>query len=260
MNIKTRSLFLLIPILALLAGSPVVALAQDEGLQIGLNKVFGYSGFGNREVQGVMKLSARGPQDLQRVVFTIDGQTMGEDTTAPFELSFDTGSYSLGEHQIAATGYTGAGGQLQSNTLTIQFVTASRGMQRGLGFIIPLVIVLIAAVLVSLGIPMFFSRGKKLQTPLGQERKYGASGGAICPRCQRPFTLHFLALNFGPGTKLERCPYCGRIGLVRRRSLPDLRAAEAAERSLAGPLEPEPALTEEEKLRKELDESRYHDG
>lgn len=260
MKNKTLVLFLLIPLLALLASTPAAVLAQDEGLQIGLNKVFGYSGFGMREVQGVMRLSARGPEDLQRVVFTIDNQVMAEDTQAPFELRFDTGSFALGEHQIAATGYTGGGGQLQSNTLTTQFVTAQRGMQRGISFIIPLVVVLFAAMLLSVGIPMLFSRGKKLETPLGQERNYGVTGGTICPRCQRPFPLHFLAFNFGPGMKMERCPYCGRIGLVRRRSLADLRAAEAAERSLAGPGEPASALTEEEKLRKELDESRYHDA
>jgi hypothetical protein len=166
MKNKIQSLFLLIPLLLQLASAPVAALAQDEGLQIGLNKVFGYSGFGMHEVQGVMKLSARGSEDLQRVVFTIDGQTMGEDNTAPFELSFDTGSFPLGEHQIAATGYTGAGGQLQSNTLTTQFVTAQRGMQRGPSFIIPGDRALrFDATFGWYSMP--FSRGKK-SSPLGQ--------------------------------------------------------------------------------------------
>lgn len=260
MIIKRISLFVFITLLAILAGLPSLALAQDESLKLSINKIFGYGGFGGREFQGVMNLSAQGPENLQRVVFFIDGQTMGEDTQAPFELHFDTGSYGLGQHQLTATGYTNDGSQLQSNTITTQFVTAQRGMQRGLSFIIPLLIVIFAAMLLSVVVPMLFNKGKKLETPLGQERHYSASGGTICPRCKRPFPLHFLAFNFGPGMKMERCPYCGRIGLFRRYSLSDLRTAEAAERSLAGPTEGIPALTEEEKLRKELEESRYHDA
>ena len=56
--------------------------------------------------------------------------------------------------------------------------------------------------------------------------------------------------------KLDRCPYCGRWGFLRRRSLEELRAAEAAE--LDGVQGFEPEISEEEKLRKELDDSRYH--
>jgi hypothetical protein len=59
--------------------------------------------------------------------------------------------------------------------------------------------------------------------------------------------------------KLERCPYCGKWGIVTARPLDQLRAAEAAEvvDAQTGALqEPE---DETERLRKQLENSRYQE-
>jgi hypothetical protein len=55
--------------------------------------------------------------------------------------------------------------------------------------------------------------------------------------------------------KLERCPYCGKWSLVSRASREALAAAEAAEAEASKPAIPEPSP--EEKLRQQLEESRY---
>jgi hypothetical protein len=45
---------------------------------------------------------------------------------------------------------------------------------------------------------------------------------------------------------------------MRKRSIQELRAAESAELRMAGSNGPETILSEEDKLRKELDESKFH--
>jgi DNA-directed RNA polymerase subunit RPC12/RpoP len=223
-----------------------------------MNKVFGYNSFGNTAFQGVMKLSARGPENLQRVVFFIDGETMAEDVEAPFEVRFDTSSYSIGDHNLTGTGYTTDGQELQASPLTVRFVTAGEGMQRALTLVIPLLVIVFGAMLLSFVVPVVLNRGKKLETPLGAERKYGVAGGTVCARCGRPFPMHLFAPNISPLHRLERCPYCGKFGLMRKRSIQELRAAESAELRMAGSNGPETTLSEEDKLRKELDESKFH--
>jgi hypothetical protein len=184
---------------------------------------------------------------------------MAEDAEAPFQVRFDTGSYPLGDHTFTAAGFTGDDQELQASPLTVRFVTAAQGGQRALTIVIPLLVVVFGAMLLSFVVPVLLSRGKKLETPLGAERRYGVAGGAICPRCGRPFPMHLFAPNLTPLGRLERCPYCGKFGLMRRSSIQDLRRAEAAERSMVGSNGPAPALSEEERLRKELDESKFHD-
>jgi hypothetical protein len=55
--------------------------------------------------------------------------------------------------------------------------------------------------------------------------------------------------------KLERCPYCNKWSIVPAASLAALKAAEAAELESAKPEVPE--LSPEEKLRRQIEESRY---
>jgi hypothetical protein len=101
----------------------------------------------------------------------------------------------------------------------------------------------------------FVTAGKLKDLPPGAPRQYGAAGGAICPRCRRPFSRHFLSLNVLVG-KLERCPFCGKWSILAAQPLSILRAAEAAELEEAVG-EAVPPESEEERLRKELDQSRY---
>jgi DNA-directed RNA polymerase subunit RPC12/RpoP len=106
---------------------------------------------------------------------------------------------------------------------------------------------------------MFLTAGKHQSLPLGTPRKYGISGGAICPKCQRPFALHFFALNLGLG-KFDRCPYCGKWSVLRPRPIAELRQAEEVELQAAMDAALPPEVSEEEKLRRELDDSRFQDS
>ena len=241
---------------------PVVAQDNTPTLTVSLRKDFGYSSFGD-DIQGVFSIKARGPEDLNRVVFYIDGQVMGEVETAPFNLRFDTGNYPLGKHTLSAIGYTAAGQELFSNELVREFVPASEGFTGVLDILLPLFGVIIVAGLLAWGIPAFLQRGKPKGLPAGAVRNYGLLGGTICPKCGRPFAIHMYGLNMVVG-KLDRCPNCGKWSLVTRTSSEALRAAEAAElEQAAREADPGayviPEASEEEKLRKDLDNSRYQD-
>ncbi len=236
----------------------IPALAQnEEQLVLRLNRDFGYGGMGN-DIQGLFSIEVREPPaNLVRVEFTIDGELLAEDSEAPFKIQFSTDSYPLGEHVLAATGYTADGRTLGSNDFNVEFVSPEAGWQAVLKIIGPVFAIIFGVVLISF-LTSYLSGRKLAHLPPGTARNYGIKGGAICPRCARPFAFQFLALNMGLFNKVDRCPHCGRWGFLRRRSLEELRAAEAAE--LEGVQVFEPETSEEEKLRKELDDSRYHNS
>jgi len=94
------------------------------------------------------------------------------------------------------------------------------------------------------------------QKEKGQPTIDGAFGGAICPKCDKPFAMHIWGFKVVVG-KFDRCPHCGKWSLVRR-AHPDA-LQQAAETMLgeetAAPHTP--SLTPEEELRKKLDDSRF---
>jgi hypothetical protein len=256
---KKRKFLILLVCLVTLATIVQPAWAQSENaLTLSLSKDFGYSGFGN-DIQGTFSMKAKGPDDLTRVVFMIDGQPVGEVTSPPFRLRFDTGSYSLGKHTLSAIGYTSNGQELHSNTLTKEFVAASVGGQTSLKIILPVFGLIVIVALISFLIPAMLGRGKTKRLPLGAPRSYSPIGGTICPKCGRPFAMHVWGLNALVG-KFDRCPYCGKWSLVKYVSADKLKEAEAAELKMAqGTLSNIPEASEEEKLRKDLENSRYQD-
>ena len=251
---KKKAIILLIVGLLFLAVIP--AAAQDAPkLALRMRRDFGYGG-GN-EIQGTFTMLASGPENLSKVVFYIDEQVMGEVTQAPFNLRFVTDNYSLGLHTLVAVGTTSDGLELRSNEITISFVSAEEGWQAGLAIAGPILGLTFVILLLSFGSMLF--TGKKLKNlPPGTPRSYGAVGGAICPRCSRPYPRHVFAPNMVFG-KLERCPFCGKWAVVRGYPLEALRAAEAAEVADAQNSGIGPGVSEEEKLRKDLDSSRYQD-
>jgi hypothetical protein len=188
----------------------------------------------------------------------LDDEVFGEAAQAPFNLRFSTDDYPLGLHTFRAVGFTSAGAELSSNTIDVRFVTASEGWQAAGRIAIPLLVIVVGAMLLSL-IPTLMSGGKLADVPPGAPRKYGLGGGAICPRCGRPFSLRILAFNLGPGIKFDRCPHCGKWALMRSRNMNDLRAAEAAELEQARLSGTAPVPSAEEKLRKDLDDSRFQE-
>lgn len=248
---------LLITFIALLLlVNPAVAQDEDE-LTLGLNRDFGYGG-PNGKIQGTFSITAKGPENLARVTFYLDDQVLGEVTQAPFKLRFITDNYSLGKHMFSAVGYTTDGREVRTKReYPAEFVSAEEGWQAGLAIAGPIFGIVIIIMLVSFA-SMFMS-GKKLQSlPPGTQRNYGVAGGTICSKCKRPFARHVMAPNMLVG-KLERCPYCGKWAIARAYPLEMLRTAEAAELQDAQNQGLAPVETEEEKLRKELEKSRYQD-
>lgn len=228
-----------------------VALAQATGLILSLSRDLGYGGF-NGDIQGLFSMHVSGPANLTRVEFYIDTTKIGESTKAPFDLQFSTDSFSLGVHSLVAVGYTADGQVLHSESIAANFVSASEGTKAATKMVIPLLVILLGAILLAALVPMVWGR-KTTPLELGTPRRY-TLGGAICPKCQRPFAIHLHGLNLA-GSKLDRCPYCGKWSIVQRASLGELHSAEQAEleRSKAQVVE----SSEEEKLKKELDDSKY---
>src|SRR3990172_11960521 len=253
MKATLRPGFILILLISLTLVPLAFAQTTQEELSLRLSRDFGFSS-GSGKIQGAFSMSASRSQDLQRVAFYIDGESIGGVTQAPFRLRFSTGDYSLGAHTLSALGYTADRRELRSNEIRVQFVAAEEGWQAGIKIAIPLLAIVFGAMILSFVVPMVFNRGKAIQLPLGAPRNYGNIGGAICPKCKRPFGMHFYGLNLVAG-KLDRCPHCGKWSLVRRASPGQLAAAESAELAQAGEGSLAPSMSEEEHLKRELADS-----
>ena len=150
-------------------------------------------------------------------------------------------------------GITLDGQELPSRVMAGNFVSAGEGSGAVSSIIFPVVIVLLVLVLAVI-IPAFTTRGKLEHLPLGSERDYGFRGGAICPKCHRPFAMHLWGLNLGLG-RYDRCPYCGKWSIVSSKSLAKLREAERDE--LSWKQAEGPQKSEKDRLRKEIEDSKY---
>ena len=250
---KNISSLLLIIIIVCLS-SVSSAAAQEEELLLRLSRDFGYGGF-NNDIQGLFTMKVSGPEDLTRVVFFIDTNAIGEVATSPFNLQFTTDDYAFGLHNLHAIGYSSSGKEYYSNVISCNFVTASEGTRAGLRIAVPMLAIVFGAMLLSFIIPILTGRGKNKKFPLGAERNY-RFGGGICSKCKRPFALPLFSMNLGL-SKLANCPYCGKWSVVRIQSIQKLRAAEYEELEWGKAEVPEES--KEEKLRKELDDSKYQD-
>jgi hypothetical protein len=254
-----KKLFMLMMMAILLSACGAQSRVQDiPGIQISRN--FGYSSLSKNEIQGNFTIAYSGPANVKRVVFMMDGKPVADkEGEYPYTFKFDTGSYSLGEHTISVVGYTQEGLALPAKEINVKFVSAGEGVKAGLQIAIPILGLVLLAIIVGIGGPLVFNRGKNQILAAGTPRNYGMRGGCICPRCKRPYVLHFFSLHIGLH-KLDRCPYCGKWALVRPRSLADLRAAESLELEQASAPGRTSASSGDEKLRKDLEDSRFQDG
>jgi hypothetical protein len=228
------------------------ALAQTEVLSLKLSRDYGYGGF-NNDIQGLFSMKVVGPPDLVNVEFIMDGSVMGEVSQHPFNLQFSTDNYPLGQHKLSAIGYSTSGQKYESNIIVANFVSASVGNSVALRIIIPILAVVFGSIILSFVVPMITGRGLLRNLPLGAERNYGASGG-ICPKCHRPFPLPIFSMNLG-FSKLARCPFCGKWSGVRMQTIARLREAEKAELEWGKSEVTEDS--DEEKLRKDIEDSKY---
>jgi hypothetical protein len=258
MFMQKLSSILLILFVSILIVTNSASAQTAHTLELTLNRDFGYAGF-NNDIQGLYSMKIKDPPaNLEKVIFYIETTTMGEDTQPPFNLQFNTDSYSIGNHSLSAVGYTTDGNDLKSNIIQVQFVPAGSGMQSVVKIIVPIVLLIVFMGIIAVFLPILLSKGKIASTPPGTPRKYGIGGGAICPKCNRPFPLRLWWINLGT-KKFDRCPYCGKWSFVHPSQLPDLRAAEAAELTNAHPETPIVGESEAEKLKKDLDDSRFQD-
>jgi len=230
---------------------PIGAAAQnpDESLVLGISRTFGYGGF-NGKIQGAFKLKIRSEHDdLAQVDFLIDNEVVHSALTAPFEYSFNTADYPEGLHTFKALGYQNDGTEIYANEFSRTFLSSENASSEMRGIVVPLIVGIgILTLLGALG-SVFFARRKEF-TP-GQ---YGVAGGAVCPRCTFPYSRSFWAPNMLVG-KLQVCPHCGKWAIVPAASSVDLGTAEARLASEGRATVDAPS--EDEQLKKLLDESRY---
>jgi len=224
--------------------------AQTSQLTLRMSRDWGYGGL-NGDIEGLFTMHVTGPADLTRVEFYIDETKIGQVAKSPFNLQFNTDNYPLGSHQVYAVGYSASEQEIRSNVIIGNFVPK----QATLNVILPILGIVVVAILLSALVPFLVNRGKRSSILPGTERNYGLSGGGICPNCHRPFALPLLSAHLG-FSKLAVCPFCGKWSLVRVESINKLREAEKAELESAKPSKPA-EISEEEKLRKEIDDSKY---
>lgn len=239
-------------------GWALPALAQTDGLQLAVHKTFGFNN--GSQIQGSFRMEATGPADLASVTFTLDGKPLGQVGAPPFTLDFNTDKFAPGWHTLDASGRTASGQTLTAAERRYEFLSAADAQAATQKIILPVLGGVGLVLLIVIGAQLFFVlRGSRnrMALPLGAARTYGLWGGAICPKCQRPFSRHWWGLNALPGQKFDRCDHCGKWSLVGRASSQQLAQAEVAELTLAGPTAPQHELSPEEKLKRDLDASRF---
>lgn len=226
---------------------PAAANAQESPeLSLSLLRNFGSSLGGS--IQGTFTYRVSGPDDLQRVVFLMDGEQIGEDTAPPFRWRFTTDSFPLGSHTMSAEGITVDGRTLQSNALQRQFISGSESNKLLFWILIPVLVLTIGGTLFTSWIA---KRGG------AQPAVSGPFGGTICPKCGRPFAMHIWGLNVVAG-KYDRCPHCGKWSLVRRVH-PDILAGAVEAFAEDDTPESPPPADDAHSLSKRLDDSRFDD-
>ena len=129
-------------------------------------------------------------------------------------------------------GKTADGKTLQSNTLSFQFVSNEAANKSMVRLVVPILVLVFGAMVLSAVVPLITGRKKQPYAPEtytpGEPRSYGVFGGTVCPKCERPFGIHWWGLNISFVGKYDRCPHCGKWSLVRRATREALMAAEAA--------------------------------
>ena len=241
--------FYLMNLLILLLPASVYAQESQPDLNLYLIRNFGYGGFG--EIQGNFTLKIRDPlAELDKVEFYLDDELIGTILQEPYEYKFHTSSYPDGEHTFSAVGTLFDGTPLESNRITKVLLSSGQAWSETQGIVVPMLI--FAAGLTVLGLVIPVLMGRKKDFVLG---KYGLAGGAICPRCELPFSRFVLSPNLLAG-KLVRCPHCGKISILARASQEHIQEAERKYKN------EEPSMVKElddQGYKKLLDESRFED-
>lgn len=242
--------FLLITTVLAFGYSPVSSQDTEPSLPFRLSRDFGYGGIG--EIQGTFSMHVD-TDEVQRVDFLVDDEVVFSTTEMPFRYKFHTDQVGLGMHVFSAIGFRADGSAWESELIMQKVVSAEAGWQVVGKIAIPLVVIsILATIVVTLGAGLT-GKGKGARFEL---RKYGLAGGAVCGRCGLPFSRHVMAPNMLVG-KLERCPHCGRIAVVRAASTSELELAETLyqAKSIEGAFIPD--ADEADEYEQLIEESRF---
>lgn len=236
------------------------ALAQDAGLTVSLRRTWGYSD-GTGKIRGLFEVEVTGPSNLVEVIILLDDQPMATLSAPPFKHAFQTEDHTNGTHTLRATGRTADGLTTASPVRQLTFVSAEEEAEAVRTILVPLFSIAAIVIVLSALVPLALTfRGQRSNLPLGAPRQYGWLGGTVCPKCDRPFSIHWWSPRFVI-VRFDRCDHCGQWSLVRRQSPEVLRAAEQREvetsqRSASAVAE----LSPEAKLKQQLDDSRFSDN
>lgn len=210
----------LVVIVVILVPAGVVLASQEEvGLNLRLDRNFGYGGFGKIQGRFTLKI-ADPPEGLEEVQFFMDGEPIGSAGEEPFEFKFHTSEFPEGERVMSAEGVLSDGIVLSSNRIRKEFLSSEQAWSETEGVLIPMLVGVGVLTLIGVGVPFLISNKKNFV--LG---KYGAAGGVVCPRCALPFSRSIMAPNLLIG-KLVRCPHCGKNSILPRSSAVALKEAE----------------------------------
>lgn len=223
---------------------------------LNVHRNFGYSS--GKQIKGNFSMAVNAPAEcISQAVFMIDGNPIATVKIAPFEIVFETTSYSYGLHQLSASVTPITGSAVVTPLREFEFATAQEEGKAVTGLVFPILggTLAIITVMVLLQVVVIRRRSGASVEP-GSARNYGISGGAICPKCGRPFPLHLFAPHFG-FTKFDRCDNCGKWSLVKPASPDELREAEKREIQVAQAELPNQEKREEDELKKKIDDSRY---
>ncbi len=182
---NSQRFFYLMTLLILLLPASVYAQESQPDLNLYLIRNFGYGGFG--KIQGNFTLEIRDPLvELDKIEFFLDGELMATILQDPYEYKFHTSSFPDGEHVLSAAGTLVDGTLLESNRITKTFLSSGQAWSETQGLVVPILLFAAGLTILGLGIPVLLSRKKDFV--LG---KYGPAGGAVCPRCDLPFSRFF---------------------------------------------------------------------
>jgi hypothetical protein len=223
-----------------------------------LRKEFGY-GLGSN-ISGTYSVRLLGDEErVESVQFFIDDREIAKVLESPFKTEFQTDDFGFGWHDIYAEVAVVNGSVMKTGTLRYKFLSPEEEKSGIRGVLLPVGVVLIAAMGISVLIQML---GKKKESPADptRPRNYGPLGGTICPKCGHPFPRSLLGMNLVVG-RLERCESCKKFVMTRRATPAELVAAEAAERAVN---QPDMTITKEiqeerEIPRDSLEDSKYID-
>ena len=152
-----RKAIVILPILlALVITIPALAQDGDDRLILNLRRNFGYSAAGR--IQGRFTVSTDGPNNLESVRYSLDGEFFAESSEPPFKFSFSTNEYALGKHTLLAIGTMASGEEIYSEEKSMEFISADESWQQAIDIVVPLIV----------GIGVIMALGILLQTFMGR--------------------------------------------------------------------------------------------